>query len=715
MHLRQFKIFSCSLILISVVILGGSHQAQAACTAKLSLALQNYEAQPLTKTRFYIYEQVRYGNLTVPGKKLGTGTTDQYLGAGDAEWELMPDVENYALMVENPTLKGADFWYFNGIHATCDSSLNTQKRLTAMRVRVRNTSGELQRNLRFTVYSQKYDANNAPIIDQSLGTADTDDSGQAIVYLPTKEQSLNSLNYYALGFKGDNGVYYKYNIMPVADTLNAIDYILSDVQIIARDTETSDPIPNFKIDVYEQKANLEIGNLIMRVTTDNQGMAYFQAQPGTYILQYEEANRSDKSFYNVIVNEGKRTSAYVNVDRANVGKCTIQSALHLALRDWNENLISNLSVTLYQQVTDNNSQAIPGQRVGHSTIDSHGSGKLDFYPLPAERYLLKVCDQNENLGCFWYRDLQFGCNSELNFEEHVNSVVLVLRNNKKALAVGQRFKLYGKSLNVDQQLAIDKNKLIGNFTVPVDGKFVIYLSSQDMLNAQQDYLLVIDQSSQIQLVDDFRVSDTAVTKLEYAISGNKLLDISPKPVVDASLSKRLAGRILLQVEQRGEAWYINPTDSKRYYLGRPEDAFGVMKRLSVGISNNDLKRIRLNFDLIQGDDSDADGLPDALEKGLGSDPYRSDSDEDGFSDFDEVKGGYNYLGGGSLPLSNSFAQAQSGKILLQVEGNGEAWYVSPLNNQRYYLNRPKDAYTIMRALGLGITNADLNKIPIGNL
>lgn len=39
------------------------------------------------------------------------------------------------------------------------------------------------------------------------------------------------------------------------------------------------------------------------------------------------------------------------------------------------------------------------------------------------------------------------------------------------------------------------------------------------------------------------------------------------------LSNRLKGKILLQVESAGEAWYVNPDNEKRYYLGRPSDAF----------------------------------------------------------------------------------------------------------------------------------------------
>ncbi len=70
----------------------------------------------------------------------------------------------------------------------------------------------------------------------------------------------------------------------------------------------------------------------------------------------------------------------------------------------------------------------------------------------------------------------------------------------------------------------------------------------------------------------------------------------------------------------------------------------------------------------------------------------------------------------SLPIftfaSTNLASRLSGKILLQVESKGEAWYVNPSDGQRYYMANGNEAYNIMRNLGLGITNKDLSQIPI---
>lgn len=62
--------------------------------------------------------------------------------------------------------------------------------------------------------------------------------------------------------------------------------------------------------------------------------------------------------------------------------------------------------------------------------------------------------------------------------------------------------------------------------------------------------------------------------------------------------------------------------------------------------------------------------------------------------------------------AGSLAQKLSGRVLLQVQQKGEAWYINPADLKRYYLGGPADAFTILRQLGLGITDADLNTIPI---
>lgn len=177
-----------------------------------------------------------------------------------------------------------------------------------------------------------------------------------------------------------------------------------------------------------------------------------------------------------------------------------------------------------------------------------------------------------------------------------------------------------------------------------------------------------------------------------------------------SLKEKLSGHILLQVESRGEAWYVNPEDNKRYYLKAPREALQIIRQLGQGITDQKLKKIPIGIMETDLYDSDNDGLKDSLEETIGTDPNKKDSDSDGYNDLVEIQNNYSPTGAGKMPVDEDFSQEKAGKIFLQVENHGEAWYVNPQDGKRYFLNRPRDALRIMKKMGLGIKTKDLRRI-----
>ncbi len=144
-----------------------------------------------------------------------------------------------------------------------------------------------------------------------------------------------------------------------------------------------------------------------------------------------------------------------------------------------------------------------------------------------------------------------------------------------------------------------------------------------------------------------------------------------KGYYDESLSERLKGRILLQVEDHGEAWYIRKEDGMRYYMADGNAAYEMMRYFSLGISNADLDKIpKVNDSL-------------AMNKST------------------------------SICKSNALANRLKGEILLQVDNHGEAYYVDPVKCRAIYMADGAAAYQIMRYLGLGAKNEDINKIVLG--
>ncbi len=120
------------------------------------------------------------------------------------------------------------------------------------------------------------------------------------------------------------------------------------------------------------------------------------------------------------------------------------------------------------------------------------------------------------------------------------------------------------------------------------------------------------------------------------------------------LLTRTQGYVLLQVEQHGEAWYVNPADGFRYYMKDGATAYEMMRAFGLGITNADLVA---------------------------------------------VQGG-----------NQSMIDRLRGRILLQVEARGEAYYVHPRTGEVIYMPDGNAAYEIMRFHSLGITDADLAQL-----
>lgn len=134
---------------------------------------------------------------------------------------------------------------------------------------------------------------------------------------------------------------------------------------------------------------------------------------------------------------------------------------------------------------------------------------------------------------------------------------------------------------------------------------------------------------------------------------------TPISAAVTALRSHVQGRILLQVQQNGEAWYVNPTNGLRYYMKDGITAYAMMRSFGLGITNADLARLKA----------------------------------------------------GDLSLINRLR----GRILLQVERLGEAYYVHPSYGVAYYMANGEAAYSLMRSFSLGITDADLLQIPVGEL
>jgi hypothetical protein len=158
-----------------------------------------------------------------------------------------------------------------------------------------------------------------------------------------------------------------------------------------------------------------------------------------------------------------------------------------------------------------------------------------------------------------------------------------------------------------------------------------------------------------------------ILKLVLALIAAMILLIVPSSSgnLNSGVSEALKGRFLLLTEENNEAWYADPTTGKLHYLGRPDDAFAFLKSLALPISNSNLSRLR-------GEGSHLGSVDEGLAKQL------------------------------------------AGRILVQIEDQGQIWYVWPENSQRYFIGKPEDAQRLFIDLGLEIDEETFNSVSLSD-
>jgi len=604
-------------------------QIAAAEECLYNFAAKNPAGEFIPSVKFEIYEHARdVVGRSKPGKLIASGATDKILGKAVLKFDCKKRPENgiFAIKVKTLNNETANFWYYyrpdREINADDDPKINYLI-LSGLRIVFRDGENNLKKNVSFNLYTQKYDVDNNPIKEKKdlLGKFDTGESGGITIYVP--QGSVRSIDRkisdnYVLEVSSIKKVkFIKYDLAVQEGSLTEKDYVLSSLKIILRDGQDNIYPEKTKIEIYRQAEDIDqnnnLGTKVGETSVNDQGEALFEYPAGLYAAVVKDSLGKQSIFWNLLIEE---ESLNERVLKMNQTRITILDAS-------GQTMAPGTKFKIYELKEAPSGAYYQGKSIYSGSLDTNGFTNLSLRP-----------------GAY---------------------------------------------------LAAYSHKPKGEKTSVVYG-----LAFKAVNNSTQTVKLKVSSAQAIEAGQSFRIG--------RSISQSE------------GLASRLSGQILLQVEKNGEAWYINPADFKKYYLANGTEAYKVMRFLGVGIKNSDLAKIPVGLQTGSSQfDSDGDGLGDKLEEALRTNPYAKNSDGDAYDDATELRAGFNPLGAGVASLNTSFANQQKGKILLQVESRGEAWYVDPADGKRYYLADGSAAYQIMRYLSLGATNSNIDQIEIGVL
>jgi len=641
--------------------------AYTCASAKVTVIARDQDGKFIPNVNFEIYEQVvDVDNMPKPGKRVASGKTSEILGSGVVSFTPAVDLATttasttkYALKMWHKNSTLGEFWFYDQISLTCGTEVTVTNILSGVRLAFYSADGSLLKNIKGSLYTQRFDLENNPIKESQdlVGTFDTSSEGAAYFYLGGKQYDLdnNSTGLYTIEFKNPNGITYKKFGISLTEAKTAYtDYVFSEARFNLRDANTNEMLPGYKIDIYQQDYDVyngnKLGELIKSVAADARGVVIFENPEAIVAIRAKNIKGDYEYFWQKEILDQKRADYDLHITAKDITvnpETTTEEPL----------IITPIKEPVIEYINE---------KVSNSTPETVKTGKVN----------VAVLDSAGNAVA-----------GSVNVYQMINTS-------------GDSYKKGNKLKTLSLSKATDFEFESGVYLFSIKNTWGEYGQAIYVPSGQ-------NKSVKLRVLSTMEITDGKIFTVATAnAAGNPVNGVS----------NNLLGRILLDVEGNGEAYYVNPDKGQKFYLKDGNAAFEMMRSFGLGISNEDISKISVGVDarFSQGD-TDDDGLADTLESALGTEPYQKDSDGDGYNDGQEVKAGYNPVKTGGSKISQGASSKLKGKIVLQVQSKGEAWYINPADGKRYYMGNGKQAFEIMKYLSLGAKSSVLQAVPDGKL
>lgn len=613
--------------------------------SNVNVIVRDAKGKLLPKSYFDVYKQkVDADGKFIVGEHIGrfntgdTGIAGVFLPTG-----------NYAFRFEGTALQYQYLWnQFIGVSGSPIINFI----LSTLKVVVIGTDNVLLKNIPITVYKQKFDEFQKPILGDKITTINSQDQGSAIFYLPP--------GLYAIVIKSPDNKDFTLLGKEVGESgLTEIEYILSALDIVVKNGN-NEIVKNSVVEVYEQAYDAQnhvlLGKLVGSKSTLNAGRVILYYPPGTYAIKIKGTQGQDYFIWETIVTELKPKKVHVFL-----------SMLRVVVRDGAKNPIKGAKALVATQKEDFSGKSVIDKNITYITTSDAGFG--DVY-LPSGRYAvvigtekkfdIKVIDylmtvveiEKTDVTAFTIKVVRVPSpignrkDGTLFKLSQSPAVYVIKKGEKRLITSADVFKLLGYSWKNVITITAMESELYPEGT-PLTFDDARRPDGTVIKTAKDKTVYLIDNGKKRSFVSA-QVFEALGYKWQRVITISEW-EFSNYPLGESVTYNKIQDGNLIKSQASPAVYFIENgfkrlIPSARLFLVR-----GYKWKDVLIASDEDTKLLPdadpLGFEFT---DEDQDGLNYEEEVLFGTDPAIDDTDLDGYLDGEEVRNGYNPLGTGKL-------------------------------------------------------------------
>ncbi len=580
------------------------------CDVGITQIFRNSSGEFIPDISFEFYEQTYdVDNNPMPGKKVVSGKIDKILGRRTVKFKRKTDMPAsfYMLKAWHKNSNAGEFWY-PSILLSC-GAYEIEKKLSGIHFVLRDIQGDLRKNAKFSIYTQRYDVDGVPIKEKQdfVAAFNTSEEGEAVAYVSDSKHFLaNEVGgHYIFTATGkDGGTSAIYDIFIPYEGTFELEYIFSNMLFYANNA-AGGSLARTSINIYEQDFNLKgepiFGKKLKNKKTDDNGEVIFEYPEGTFAAKIKDDRGKYFEFWNINMENDKIVKRELTVSLAKIYARKSDGGL----------MPEGTNIKIYDVNRDDKGYYHKNKKIKDIKIGISGYAEVSLVP---GVYLFVIEDNKIEYG----RPLYANMGALQNLTITADPDYKITEESKYRVSVPAPPKPLVEKLSGYILLQVEKNgeawyvdadslrryymkdgaaayKAMRNFglgisnenlnKIPIglDDRFNDSDYDNDGLPDKMEEALGTDAYNSDSDFDGY--SDGGEVKGGYnPLGGGKFK-------TDLNLAEKLKGEILLQVESRGEAWYVNPKDGKRYYMKDGESAYEIMRFLSLGVTNKNLSGI----------------------------------------------------------------------------------------------------------------------------